>query len=236
MTLAIMQPYIFPYIGYFQLINAVDKFVIYDDVNFIKQGWINRNRILLHGKEHLFTVPLEGASSFKLIRETELNYKSYRTWEVKFLKSLEQSYKKASNFGDCFELMQKVFKRIEGQTNIADLAVASIVEVCNYLELKTEIKLTSTIYDNQNLSAQSRVIDICIKEAALKYINPEGGQSLYDHMVFEEHGLQLKFIKVGLDEYKQFNLPFSKGLSIIDVLMFNPRERVKQMVNNYNLL
>lgn len=235
MTLAIMQPYIFPYIGYFQLIKAVDKFVIYDDVNFIKQGWINRNRILINGKEHLFTVPLEGASSFKLIRETELNYKFFKAWEIKFLRSLEQSYKKASNFKECFDLIQKVLKRIEGQNNIASLAVASIVEVVNYLGLKTEIELTSTVYNNQHLSAQSRVIDICIMEGASTYINPEGGQSLYNHAVFEEHGLQLKFIKANLEEYEQFNLPFSKGLSIIDVLMFNSKERVKEMLNEYSL-
>lgn len=236
MTLAIMQPYIFPYIGYFQLINAVDKFVIYDDVNFIKQGWINRNKILLNGKEHLFTVPLEGASSFKIIRETELNNKFFKIWEVKFLKSVEQSYKKAPNFAECYELIEGVFKGIECQTNIASLAAASILGVHNYLNLNTEFELSSTIYDNRYLSGQSRVIDICRKEMASEYINPLGGQNLYNHTVFEENGLRLKFIVPKLEAYEQFKLPFIKGLSIIDVLMFNSKERVRQMLNCYSLI
>ena len=69
MKLAIMQPYLFPYLGYFQLIAAVDKFVFYDDVNFIKNGWINRNRLLISGKVNYITIPLSGASSFLKINQ-----------------------------------------------------------------------------------------------------------------------------------------------------------------------
>lgn len=93
MKIAIMQPYIFPYIGYFQLINAVDKFIIYDDVNYIKQGWINRNKILLNNEDYLFTFPLKNASSYKKINEIELSENLYSKWKIKFFKTLEV-YKK----------------------------------------------------------------------------------------------------------------------------------------------
>src|SRR4051812_42347879 len=104
MRLAIMQPYIFPYIGYFQLIAAVDAFVIYDDVNYIKQGWINRNRILFNGKDLLFTVPLENASSFKKINEVSVHKHLYEGWKVKFGKSLRATYFKAPYFNEIISL------------------------------------------------------------------------------------------------------------------------------------
>lgn len=237
MTIAIMQPYIFPYIGYYQLISAVDKFIIYDDVNYIKQGWINRNKILINNKEQLFAVPLEGSSSFKLIKETGLSIKSYKTWEKKFFRSIEQSYRKAPNFKECFELIEAVFsKSKDPDTTIAYLATVSIIEVFNYLGISNNIVLTSAIYNNEHLSGEERVIDICLKEKAKRYVNPEGGQHLYSQKKFGEKGLELNFIKPQLEEYNQFNMPFVKGLSIIDILMFNSKEKVNQMLNNYYLI
>jgi len=103
-----MQPYFFPYIGYFQLVAAVNKFVIYDDVNFIKRGWINRNNVLINKKSNLFTVPLIKASQNTLINDTKINLKFYNIWKVKFLRSLEQSYKKAPYFTEVYNLIKNV--------------------------------------------------------------------------------------------------------------------------------
>lgn len=108
MKIAVMQPYLFPYIGYFQLLNAVDMFVVFDDVNFIKKGWINRNNILVNRQKYLFTVPLKDASQNKLIKEVQI---ADDGWQEKFLKTVAQSYKKAEFFDEAFALIEKLCVR-----------------------------------------------------------------------------------------------------------------------------
>lgn len=234
MKLAIMQPYLFPYIGYFQLINAVDKFVIYDDVNFIKQGWINRNNILVQGKALLFTVPLENASSFTKINEVQLHQKLYENWKVKFLRTIEQSYKKAPFFEPVYNLIKQVFES-ENEC-ITNLATNSLIAVCNYIGIQTEIVKTSSGYNNSVLSGRDRVIDICNQEKAHHYINPIGGMELYDKEYFKEKGFLLNFIKSKPVSYQQFNNDFVPWLSIIDVLMFNAVDDILEMVTKYELV
>ena len=234
MKLAIMQPYFFPYIGYFQLINAVDKFIVYDDVNFIKGGWINRNNVLINKKPFLFTVPLENSSSFIQIDQTQLHSKLYHVWKTKFLKSLEQSYKKAPFYNDVFFLIEEILNK---DTNfISTLAIDSIKGVCNYLDVKTQIIETSKEYNNKHLSGQDRVISICQFERANHYINPIGGIELYSKEDFKNNDIILNFIKSKSIDYKQFDNEFVAWLSIIDVLMFNSKSDVVRMLNQYDLL
>ena len=235
MKLAIMQPYLFPYIGYFQLVAAVNKFVIYDDVNFIKGGWINRNNILINKKSNLFTVPLNKASSNTLINETTINLKFYNIWKVKFLRSIEQSYKKSPYFTDVYNLIENVLEINENDL-ISELAVNSIKNVCDYLQLDTEICETSENYNNKIKSGQERVLDICGIEKASHYINPIGGIELYSKNTFKENGIVLNFIKSKPIIYSQFDNDFSPWLSIIDVLMFNSISEVNTMVNQYELV
>ena len=232
MKLAIMQPYIFPYIGYFQLINAVDKFVIYDDVNFINKGWINRNRTLNNGKDSLFTIPLKEASQNKLINEIDINWDI--AWKSKFLKTLEQCYKKAPFY-------LEILLIIEQTLSIDDEPVSKVIEhnlrlICNYLDIKTEIISSSTIYKNTHLKAQERILDVCLQEKASQYINPIGGLELYDKDFFEIKGIQLNFIKSNPIEYPQFKNEFVPWLSMIDVLMFNSKEKIKEFLDNYELI
>jgi hypothetical protein len=236
MKLAIMQPYLFPYIGYFQLINAVDKFVIYDDVNFIKQGWINRNTILVQEKRYLFTVPLINQSSFSKINEIFVNNNLYNSWRAKTLRTLEQSYKKAPFFKEIYDLVVNVLDIDMEVIDIATLARKSLLETSKYLDINTEFVFTSSIYENQELSGKTRVIDICRKEKALQYINPIGGQELYDRESFRRNELELSFIKTLPLEYKQFKNEFAPWLSIIDVLMFNSIEETKLLLNKYELV
>ena len=227
-----MQPYIFPYIGYFQLINAVDKFVIYDDVNFITKGWINRNRILNNGKDSLFSIPLKEASQNKLINQIEINWDP--NWKSKFLKTLEQCYKKSPHF-------QEVSSIIEQTLCVDNESISKVIEhnlrlICNHLDIKTEIVSSSAIYQNTHLKAQERILDICLQEKASHYINPIGGLELYDSVFFEAQNIQLNFIKSKPVEYSQFKNEFVPWLSMIDVLMFNSNEKIKEFLNNYDLV
>jgi len=232
---AIMQPYFFPHIGYFQLIKAVDLFVIYDDVNFIKQGWINRNKILISGKEFLFTLPLKDASSFTTIRETKVNYPAYINWKGKFLKSLEQSYKNATYFEVTYKLIESVLNK--DCISIADFANESFISISTYLGLKTSFQCSSINYsDTKILDRESRLISIIKTNEANVYINAIGGQSLYEKDSFAQFGIKLNFIKSNPLKYKQFEKEFVPFLSIIDVLMFNNPEEINVMLDQFELI
>jgi hypothetical protein len=231
--IGIMQPYFFPYIGYFQLINAVDKFIIYDDVNFINRGWINRNRILINGKESFITIPLHDASQNKLINQIEILNET--KWKVKILRSIEQNYKKAPHFSIVFELIYTIINK--GYTHISTLNLESIQTVCDYLELNTKIVSSSTHYENKNLSGQSRIIDICQKERANQYINPIGGVELYNRKLFEEKKIRLNFIHPTSVPYPQTVNCFTPYLSIIDILMNCEPNYIKtNLLNVYNII
>ncbi len=213
--IAIMQPYFFPYIGYFQLIAAVDKFIIYDDVNFINRGWINRNNILVNGTAQLIQVPLVGASQNKLINEVEL-IKEMK-WKAKLLRTIEQSYKKAPQFLSTFELIQTLFDK--EHSHISDFNVNSIQVVSKYLGIDTQIVPSSSHYQNKYLSGQNRILDICLKENANHYINPIGGVDLYDRGLFKKSNITLNFIQPKALPYPQKITTFVPFLSVIDILM-----------------
>lgn len=229
-----MQPYIFPYIGYFQMIKAVDKFVFYDDVNFIKKGWVNRNRILVNGSEYLFTVPLLKMSQNLSIKESLINSSDFEIWKNKFIQTIDQNYKKAPCFVEVTGLIDSILRK--PNLSISSLAIDSVVSISRYLEIRTEFKTSSETYQNKEMERQSRLIDICKQEGAHQYINALGGQRLYKKEDFMLNGIQLNFIKTLPIEYKQFKNQFVPWLSIIDVLMFNSKEEINQMLNQYELI
>jgi hypothetical protein len=232
MTIAIMQPYIFPYIGYFQLINAVDKFIIYDDVNYINKGWINRNNILVSGQAHLFTIPLKDASQNKLINEVELSKSD--PWQKKFLKTVQQSYQKAPYFQKVFVLIEEIVN-LDVQT-VYELTLNALIKTSAFMEIKTEIVPSSSIYNNTKLKGPERILDICKQENASHYINPIGGMELYDKSKFEKEGIRLDFIKSVSSPYIQFKNAFVPWLSVIDVLMFNSPDEIRQQLEAYELI
>jgi hypothetical protein len=231
MKLAIMQPYIFPYIGYFQLINAVDKFIILDDVNFIMRGWINRNRILVNGKEYLFSVPVKKASQNKLIFDCEL---ADSNWKEKLLKTIELSYKNAPYFKDCCGIISSIIKTEEN--NLSKWLTFQIKTICSYLKIKTEIGDSSQIYSNRHLRAQDKIIDICKQEKAGAYYNAIGGKSLYRTDDFRKNNIDLHFLNTLPERYHQNSVEFVPFLSIIDVMMFNNINDIKIMLNKYELI
>jgi len=234
MKLAIMQPYFMPYIGYFQLINTVDKFIFYDDVTFIKQGWINRNQILINNQASLFSVPLSNASSHVLIKDVLITEKTYEKWKKSFLNSILFSYKKAKNYQAVFNLIHGILE--QKPKTISELAIRSVIEVSRYLGIKTEFEVSSEVYQNTHLSGQNRVLDICENEKAKTYINPIGGVELYSKSVFLEHGMELFFIQSNKSVYRQFSGEFVPFLSIIDVMMFNDIDEIKQQLKSFDLI
>lgn len=229
MKLAIMQPYLFPYIGYFQLINAVDKFVIYDDVNYIKGGWINRNNILVNNQKYLFTVTLDQPSPYKLINEI-----SIKDEFSKFLKTIYHSYLKAPYYLQTNNLLKKIISFQE--RNLGEFIANSLKEISIYLEINTEILISSQLNKNKALKNKEKILHICELLDANQYINAIGGQELYSKKEFSINNIELKFIKSNNIIYKQFNHEFVPWLSIIDVMMFNSKEEIKSMLNQYELI
>jgi hypothetical protein len=232
MNVSIMQPYLFPYIGYLQLLEASDKFVVFDDVTFINKGWINRNKILLNGAETLFTLPLKNASQNKLINEIEIDWNA--KWADKLLKSINQNYKKAKEFTAGFELVEGVFSN--QSVLLSDFILNSLVTIKNYLDLKAEIVGSTSIFLNSQLKSQERIIDIAKKLSATTYINAIGGQVLYQKEAFIKEKIELKFIETQILPYAQTSKSFVPYLSIIDMIMNLSKEEIKIHLAAYKLI
>lgn len=229
---AIMQPYFFPYLGYYQMLSAVDKFVLLDDVNFIMRGYINRNSILLNGQAHKFSIPLEKPSQNKLINETKLNFLTKD--KENFLKTITMAYKKAPFFNDFYPVLENIVNNDEN--DLTKYLKYSFEKIKDYLQIDTEILLSSEIEKDNSLRAQDRIIEINKQLGSTQYINAIGGQELYNKADFTKNNIQLNFIKMSNIEYKQFNNEFVPNLSMIDVLMFNSKEKIKELLKQYELV
>lgn len=235
MKVAIMQPYFLPYIGYFQLLKFTDIFVIYDNIQFTKKGWIHRNRFLQNGKDELFTISISKDSDFLDIKDRKLTL-DYLEVNTKSLRKIESSYKKAPYFKEVYPLIKNCFL-FEDHNNLFDFVYNSINIIKDYLKIETTILISSKL-DNENhlFKGKERVQFICKKLNAYQYINPIGGLSLYDKQDFKNQSIQLNFILSKNIEYPQFNNRFVPWLSIIDVLMFNSVEQVNKMLDQYELI
>lgn len=223
-TIAIMQPYFFPYFPYYQLINIVDEFVFLDDVNYVKKKFINRNTFLSNSKPALFTIPLSKASQNKKINEVSI---LDHRWARKFENMLQRSYGKAEYFREVFPVVERV---IGGEyNNIAELAKASIIESSVYLELDTSFYSSTELALGSTLSGQDRIIAICKELDADRYINPIGGLTagIYDFEKFNKVNIQLSFLKSEGIFYKQKGA-FVRNLSIIDVMMHESKYKIKE--------
>jgi hypothetical protein len=229
MKLAIMQPYFLPYIGYFQLIKAADMFVYYDDVTFIKQSWINRNRIILNGREFLFTLELQGASSFR-----NINAVSVGRNRTRLLKTFLQAYRDAPYFKDIEPILLSIMSSAE--INLPDYIIETHHNILNYLGVEVKTMKSSSIEKDHSLKGQGKVIEICRRLGAVEYINSPGGKTLYSKQDFTDNGIKLSFLQPLETRYKQFDNDFIPWLSIIDVLMFNSVAEVRLMLENYKLI
>lgn len=231
--LSIMQPYIFPYIGYFHLIQATEKIVYYDDVNYIKRGWINRNRILLNGKDHIFTIPVSKASQNKQIREIEIAIDE--KFKTKFVSTMLNAYKKAPFQKEVMPVIEKVLDA--PAENIAELAITSICAVYGYLGKDINwTKSSSCCGDTIEGKKGDRLIAISKNLGYDKYVNSIGGMELYAKEDFAAKGVSLSFVKSRPVSYDQGQDEFISNLSIIDILMFNPPEKVWEFFHDFELI
>ena len=235
MKLGVMQPYFFPYLGYWQLMNAVDQYVIYDDVNYIKGGWINRNRILVNGKANFFHLPMKEKSPNKLINEL--------TWDrderkiTKLLRTIEFAYKKAPQFRKVMPLIEKIFSF--DSDKLAPFLINQLEAVKNFLEIETKFIVSSEIPKDNSLKGQDKLLAICEMLGASEYYNAFGGTELYSHEDFATRNIDLKFLKSlppPVTEYRQFKNEFVPDLSIIDVMMFCDVKQLKKLLSSYILI
>lgn len=225
-----MQPYFMPYIGYWQLIKAVDKYVVYDDVNYIKGGWVNRNNILINSEKKLFSISLCAASPNKLFNEIEVG-DDFR----KFTKTLQANYSKAPYYAQFMPVFEQIISYPERQ--LALFISNSLIRILNYLQIDTEIVMSSSLDKDCSLKGQDKVLDICHRLGADRYVNAIGGQELYDKNEFKKQGVELNFLSPHSDiTYQQYKNDFVPWLSIIDVLMFNSAEDTNTMLDKYTLL
>lgn len=232
MRLGIMQPYFLPYIGYFQLIAAVDQFIVYDNIKYTKKGWINRNRMLLNGTDAMFSLPLKKDSDSLDVVQRELAADFDR---AKLLNQFKGAYGRAPYFAQIFPLLERIVRHEDN--NLFRYIHHSLVQTCEHLDIKTEIRISSDIAIDHELTSQDKVIALCRAAGAGTYINAIGGMELYAKEDFSGHGIGLKFIKSKSFEYPQFGAPFVPWLSIVDVLMFNSLDAVRAYITtNFELI
>ena len=231
MTVGIMQPYFLPYIGYWQLINAVDVFVIYDNIQYTKKGWINRNRVLNDGKDVYITIPIEKDSDYLNVVERKISNDFNK---IKLLNQIKEYYKKAPNFSNSIILFEEII--MHDERNLFEFILNSIKVICNKLEIKTQIQISSKIEIDHKLKGKDKVISICKALNANKYINAIGGADLYSKDDFNKVGIELSFLETKIKPYKQFKNEFVPYLSLLDVMMFNDVESINIMINKYNLI
>lgn len=233
MKVGIMQPYLFPYIGYWQLIGAVDKFVLLDDVNYIMRGYINRNSILVNGRPYRFTIPVKKASQERLIMDTQLSFTLEE--KKKFLSTIRRAYKKAYHYGAVMPLIEEIIGNPE--QDLTKFIRFSIEKIMGYLQIETELSVSSQMIKNNGLAGADRIIEICRRLGADEYVNPCGGRKLYSRESFIKNDMELYFLDTYSEKiiYDQGKEGFEPNMSIIDILFWNSVERIKGFLQEYKL-
>lgn len=232
MKLGMMQPYFFPYLGYWQLMNAVDEYIIYDDVNFIKGGWIHRNRIKINGSDAIFGLQIKKASQNKYINELELSMTDAD--KEKLICKVKNAYARAPYSNEVLELFKDTI--YYNNTNLAEFLAYSNRRIAEYMGIKTRILSATEINLDHTNKGQQRIIDICRERGISTYINAIGGKELYDKNSFAEAGIGLEFLRMDPDiEYPQGKGKFIPSLSILDVLMYNSKEEVQKLLTRYTI-
>lgn len=227
MKIAIMQPYFFPYSGYFKLISSVDVFVLYDNIKYTKKGWVNRNRILVNGSDSSFCVPLKKDSDSLDIVDRTLATSFSR---LKLINKIRGAYASAPYFKEVIPYLESIINYTDD--NLFNYLHNSLLTMMALLGIKTKILVSSELFTSKEKKGKDRVISICHELGASQYINAIGGKELYSKSEFEKNGIMLSFIQSNEREYKQFELPFVPYLSIIDVIMFNSLDTVRSSIEN----
>jgi len=228
-----MQPYFLPYIGYFQLIRAVDEFIVYDNIQFSKKGWFHRNRMLQNGKDEYFSLTLKKDSDFLDVRDRRLS-DSWAADREKIVRKIAQNYRKAPYFETIFPMVESIFYFPEQR--LFDFIFSSLRTVCRYLDITTPLTVSSTVEIDHTLKGQDKVIALVKKTGGRIYLNPIGGFDLYHPADFSAEGLTLQFHKARPFTYPQPGDAFVPWLSVLDLLMFNPKEQVIRWLDNFDII
>ncbi|MGD9602997.1 MAG: WbqC family protein [Gammaproteobacteria bacterium] len=233
MILAVMQPYFFPYLGYWQLVRAVDTFIILDDVNYIVRGWVNRNRILINGEARYVTIPLQNASQNRTIDEVLLDPST--AWRDRLVRSIEMAYRKAPHFTEVFPLVEGLLRH--PAERLADYLSHQLRTLAGHLAPETRFACAGEILPKGDLKGQDRILALCGHLGATTYRNLPGGQSLYDAASFHTLGVRLEFVSMRPEPYPQLRVPaFVPALSVIDALMGLGLAGVYERMAQYDLV
>lgn len=227
LRVGIMQPYLLPYLGYFQLIEHCHRFVIYDDIQYTKRGWINRNRILHHGLPKTFTVPLKRASDYLDVRERSI---SDEYSPAALMRVFEQSYRRAPMWDALRDTLETIVAF--SSRNLFEFIFNSIEQVCATTDITTELVVSSSLGIDRSLRGQDRVLATCQELGATEYVNPVRGVGLYDPATFRRHGIELRALTSRQSPYRQFDLPFVEALSIVDAMAFLPTSELQTRVRS----
>lgn len=228
-----MQPYFLPYIGYFQLIRGVDEFIVYDNIQFSKKGWFHRNRMLQNGKDEYFSLSLKKDSDYLDVVQRQLS----ENWEAdksKILRKISENYKKAPFFEEVYPKIEAIFNF--NDSNLFRFILNSMTEICDFLDIKTKITISSNIEIDHSLKSQEKVIALVKASQGKTYLNPIGGLELYSPSDFEKQGLKLEFHKAKPLQYPQFKNEFVPWLSILDLMMFNHKEQIKEWLDHFEII
>jgi hypothetical protein len=237
MKLGIMQPYFFPYLGYFDLLYNVDLFIVYDTVQFIKQGWINRNRILHSNKSgwQYISIPVDRASFHSSYRTPirDIKASNVKPWKQHILGQLAH-YEKAAPFAnetigfvkDCF---------VAEDDTISKLNIRILEQCTKLLKLNFQYNFCSElgIELDTTRNAEERILDLCEYLGATEYVNLPGGIDLYHSEAFERRNIKLTFRSLPTFVYTSEPYVFEPNLSIIDLLMWNEPEVIKKYLDGY---
>jgi hypothetical protein len=236
MKLAIMQPYFFPYLGYYALIKATEKWVVFDTAQYIRKGWVNRNRICSPAKEKIayITVPVVKAPRETMLKDATIDVR--QNWEERILGQLAYYRKKAPFYNRVIDVVKEVL--FCKKNKISELNVFALKTTCEYLEIPFDYSIFSE--DTMNINSVNAPdewsLEISKNMKATSYYNPPGGVSFFDKSKFQVARIDLEFLSINLNAYECIENPFIPGLSIIDVMMFNNIKEINSMLNDYELL
>jgi hypothetical protein len=232
MIVTIMQPYFFPYLGYFQLLECSNIFVILDDVQYIKRAWVNKNRILINQTPYWLKFPVQKASQNLFINQRY--YVRDKNERNEILQRIQSAYRKAPHFTETYPLLLEIMKF--DSNNVSGFNTNLIRQLTDFLGIECQILLSSELEKDNSLKGQDRIIEINRHLGSSHYVNPIGGISLYREQDFFEYELKLSFLQPENIQYPQFKEPFVPFLSIIDVLMFCALNEVRKFLKQYRLL
>jgi len=233
MKIGIMQPYFLPYLGYFQLMAACDQFVVYDNIKFTKKGWINRNRMLLNGADHMFTLPLRNDSDFLDVDQRFLG-DNFEKEKNKILGQVRSAYARAPQFSHAYPVIEEIFSFAD--RNLFHFIWYSLLRMREYLGITTPLVVSSTVEIDHALKGKYKVMELCKALSGDAYINPIGGMELYDKDEFRANGIGLQFHKMKPVIYRQFGDSFITSLSVLDVIMFNDKDTLGRLLTEFDLI